>query len=108
MFVKFPGRIRQHDFLFQAYNRVWVLLARRITLPIALMCFCTCRHQSGSCKPERLPAALKKQYMAGEGKEYIPIGSMYGIYTYICLIIVVNVGVRIYIYIPYMDPMGSE
>ena len=34
-----------------------------------------------------------------------PIGSMYGIFTYIWLIFMVNVG--IYIYIPYMDPMGN-
>ena len=33
----------------------------------------------------------------------IPIPSMYGIYTYIWLIFMVNVGT---VNIPYMDPMG--
>ena len=30
---------------------------------------------------------------------------MYGIFTYIWLICILNVG-NIYIYVPYMDPMG--
>ncbi len=32
-----------------------------------------------------------------------PIPSMYGLFTYICLILMVNVGI-----IPYMDPMGRS
>ena len=34
------------------------------------------------------------------------MGSMYGIFAYIWPIFMVNVGV--YIYIPYMDPLGYE
>ena len=38
----------------------------------------------------------------------IPIGSMYGIYANIWGILMVNGKPYIYIYIPYMDPMGMD
>ena len=41
-------------------------------------------------------------------KKWYPIGSLYGIFTYILLIFILNVGIYIYIYTPYMDPMGKK
>ena len=37
-----------------------------------------------------------------------PIGSMYGLFAYIYHRNQPNVGVYIYIYVPYMDPMGRN
>ena len=94
------------------YNTVFYCLSTQSLFDCLVLGVCPFRLDSDVAMDGIFPSLLppnsprpqwEEPSFVGKGRTF-PIGSMYGICTYYWLIFVVNVG--IYIYTPYMDPMG--